>query len=262
MSELATMGISKGLGGLGGGVSNMYDQAGVRRSANARIKGAQQLQSEIAANEQLRTGQANQAYAPLLEGFSGNLSDLSEMIKGTDLGSYLPEEQGDFSFDRDAEIAGYKQRNQDDLQAIIDRSLGGIKAEGAASGSLFSGATGRNIARSAADIGAQANKEAEQFAQNAEPNKYQKFIDKWANQMQLANAKVNAAQSNIQNRSNLFNTQSNLFGAQRSEVTGIQNASDTARFGSRAEEEAARAEKAGTSSGGSAFFQGFAKGLM
>ena len=223
-----------------------------------RIK---KLREEILRNALEREGQATGAYAPLLEGFEGNASEYYRMLEDTDLTDYLQEAPEDFQFDKEQAIADYRTRNQGALDEMIKRSIGDIEGEGAASGSLFSGATGKSIARSTADITANALKEGEDYALREEQNQYQKYMDKFNQATQLANQRMSAIQGNLANRGTLFGTQSNIFGNMRGEVTGIQTASDEARFGTMADEGAARAAKAGTTRGRESFFQGFGAGL-
>lgn len=249
------------LGGVGGGVSNYFSQGADRKKYKQQIKSNQQLQAEIADLARMREQQSEEAYGGLLQGYPQNAQDYFNALANEDAMQYVQEMPGEFEYDKEGAIDEYKARNQGALDEMIKRSLGDIEAEGAASGSLYSGATGKSIARSTADITANALKEAENYAQNEEQNKYQRYVDRFNQARDIAQQKLGASQTNLGNKGNIFSAQSGIFGNLRGEVTGIQGAADTARMQSRADEEAARVAKAGTTRGAASFFQGFGAGL-
>lgn len=249
------------IGGIGGGISNYYGQKAKRKELDALIKGLQGLQGDVGAQTQAGIAESQHAYSPYTQGMQGTYADLMNTIGSTDYASMMPEEQAQFDFNKEQAISDYKERNQADIDAEIQRALGGSLQGGAVGGSLFSGATGKDIARSTADITGKYNMQAEQYAQQEEQNKYKKLIDKWQNDLALAQAKVNASQANIQNKQGLFNTQSNMFSNQRNEQTNLQTSGNQTLNDLKAQEIAAQASRKGTTSGIGSFLQGFGIGL-
>lgn len=253
---------SGGIGAVGGGISNYYGQKAERRKYNELIKGLQELQGDVSGQTQAQVAESQRAYSPYTQGMQGTYADLLQTIGDTDYESMMPEEQAQFEFDKAAEIGAYKNRNQDAINAELERALGGSLQSGATGGSLFSGATGKDIARNTADITGKYNMQAEEYAQQEEQNKYQKLIDKWKNDLALAQAKVNASQANIANKQNLFETQSNLFSNQRAEQSNIQSQGTQTLNDLKAQQITAQANKKGTTSGVGSFLQGMGNGLI
>lgn len=253
--------VSGGIGAVTGGLSNYYGQKAERRKYDELIKGLQELQGDVSGQTQAQVAESKGAYSPYTNGMQGTYADLLQAIGNTDYESMMPEKQAQFEFDKAAEIGAYKNRNQDAINAEIERALGGSLQSGAAGGSLFSGATGKDIARNAADITGKYNMQAEQYAQQEEQNKYQKLIDKWQNDLSLAQAKVNASQANIANKQNLFGTQSNLFSSQRAEQSNIQNQGAQTLNDLKAQQITAKANRRGTTSGVGSFLQGMGMGI-
>lgn len=247
----------KGIGGIAGGFGNMYGQSAKRKELAALNAGLEALQGTVGQQTAQQLAQTQAAYAPYTQGLQGQYSDLMNTINAIDYESLYPSAPAEFSYDKTAAIDAYKQRNQDAINAEIERALGDVNQGGAVSGSLFSGATGKNIARSAADITGKYNMQAEQMAQQEEQNKYQQAMNRWQQIMDIANAKVNAKQSQLSNKQNLFGTTSNLFSQGQQQQSNIQTSGNQTLNELQAQRVAAQAAKKGTTSGAGAFLQGF-----
>lgn len=251
----------KAVGAPFGGFANMYGQGAKRKELNAIISGLEGLQGDVSQQTAQQLAQNQAAFAPYMQGLQGQYSDLMNTVNSIDYNSLYPSSPAQFEFDKGVTIDAYKERNNEAIQAEIDRALGGVKQTGAASGSLFSGATGKALARSAADIQGRYNQQAEQFAQQEEQNKYQQAMNRWNQDLQLAQAKMGAQQSALQNKQSLFNTTSNLFSQGQQQQSNIQTSGNQTLNDLRAQQIAAQGAKKGTTSGAGAFLQGFASSL-
>lgn len=249
--------VGKGVGGIAGGFGNMSAQEARRKELEALNQGLGPLQTDVIGQTAQQLAQSQAAYAPYTQGLQGQYSDLMNEINSIDYNSMYPSGPAEFNFDTEGAIAGYKKRNTDAINAEIERALGSAEQTGATVGSLFSGATGKNISRSTADITGRYNKEAEQYAQQQEQNKYQQAMQRWNQLMQIAQAKVGAQQSALQSKQNMFNTTSNLFSQGQQQQSNIQTSGNEQLNDLKAQQIAAQAAKKGTTSGAGAFLQGF-----
>jgi len=221
-AELIQKGAS-GVVGAGAGAYGGYQaNKASKRELSAQIEENANLQNLINnIKNQTLTG-AQTAYAPALQGYEGNLQDYLAKLQNTDYSKYDLAQPEDFSFDM---TAATQAEMNPELQAIIDRSVQGINQEGASSGSLFSGATGKNIARSTADITAKEWDAARTRAQTEQTNKYSQYTDKWNRQKDIASANKGNAVSQLANQGAGVGIQQSAWDKQRGEITG---ATDTA----------------------------------
>ena len=139
--------------------------------------------------------------------------------------------------------------------------MGSIENSAANAGGLFSGGTGKAIARSTADIQANAYNDASQTAERVGQNKYQQFQDRFNNLLTANNANkanmmsgINAQTSAVGMQGNQFNTQQDLLNQIRSGL----DASKVQNIGNRA---TTQSNLAGAPGGFGAFMQGAAGGL-
>lgn len=245
-------------GAVGGGVSNYFAQGDKRKALNSQIKGSKALQKDVRNLEARRTGEVNQAYAPQLEGFDDFTQQYFANLSDADLEQYALENPDEFQFDMEQATQAEMNPN---LQAVIDRELGNVKSNAVASGSLFSGATGKDIARSTADIQAKEWDSARQRAGQQQGQKYQQFTDRWAMNKDVVNQNRQNKLDELGLQGQRYGLQSNAFGNARGEITGTQQMADEAWLGSQADIKSAQAEKAGTSRGWRSVVQGAGSGL-
>lgn len=239
--------------GIGGGLSAGSEADRKRKYYDQFLSGIGELEGEIGQNAQNRITGVQEVYRPMLEGFEGNAQDYFDTLKNTDYSQFNIDPQGEFSFDMQQAI----QENMNPaIQSIIDRSTGEVMQSAANRGGLFSGATAKGIARSTADIQAQEYDKARGAAQQDRQNKYQQFTDFFDNALRTAEFNRSNLNQTIQNKGNLFGAQSQVFGQQRGEVTGIQDAADTARFDLKGQGIEAKANRDSTSGYWEAFGSG------
>jgi hypothetical protein len=248
------------LGGsaVGGAISGYFDEANKRKQYKKQIEEQKKLQALIAQKEAQRVGEAESAYSPYLTGMDQAVQDYYSSLSNADLSQYGLAQPEEFTFDM--EQATQAEMNPD-MQAIIDAELGGVKQGAVAGGSLYSGATGKDIARSTADITAKEWDAARTRAQAQQAQNYQRYMDKWNIGKDIASTNRQNAVDQIGLQGQRVASQQGAFGNMRGEVTGIQGTADAALFGSKSEEGAARAAKAGTSRGWRSALSGAIKGL-
>lgn len=210
--------------GVVGGAAGAYGGYQANKASKATLK------EQIAQNQALQdminrikgetvTG-ATAAYEPALQGYEGNLQDYLAKLQSTDYSKYDLTQPDEFAFDLNA--ATQAEMNPE-LQAIIDRSVQGAQQEAAAGGSLYSGATGKNIARTTADITAKEWDAARTRAQTEQANKYQQYLDKWNRQKDIATANKGNVTSQLAGEGAAVGIQQSAFEKQRGEITGAQN---------------------------------------
>jgi hypothetical protein len=170
------------LSGVGGGVSAVSETNRNKKMYKELVKGADVLQSKVDSSEQEQLAKLQEAYGPLLEGAPENIKDYYSKMTNLDLSQFNVTAPEDFQFDLEAETQ--KQLNPE-LDAIIGRATGAVQQSAANRGSLFSGAAGKAIGRSTADIQAKEWDTASQRAQTQQQQAYQRYTDKFNNLLKV-----------------------------------------------------------------------------
>jgi len=187
----------------------------------------------------------------------GNFQDLMNTMQNADFSQYDVQAPQGFEYDQVAETQKYLNPM---LQSIVDRASGQVEASAANKSGLFSGAAGKAIASSTADIQANAYNDASQTAERVGQNKYQQYQDNFSNLLRAGDVNrsnmmqgINMQQGAVGMQGNQFNTQQGLMNQIRSglDQSKVQN------IGQRAE---TNANLAGAPGGFSAFMQGMAGG--
>lgn len=238
--------ISKGVGAVVGAVSGGYgayvSNKGTKRELDRRDAESIKIQQLITDMQNGTISDADAAYSAQTQGFGDNFQNYLSQLNNSDYSQFDLQPQEPFTFDM-------KQAIQDemnpDLQAIIDRSVQGDLAEGAAGASLYSGSTGKNIARSTADIQAKEHDAAAARAQNDRTSKYSEYTDKW-NQMKDVNAsKMAGFNAGLVNKGTAVGMQQKAFNNQRNEVTDANNTANQNMLQSKQQQGLDAAQRAG-----------------
>jgi hypothetical protein len=246
-------------GGIGGGIAAGMQADNNRKYYDQLMQQIQGLQGKVQDTTNQRIGESQEAYAPLLQSFAGNAQDYYNALGNADFSQFnAPTELGQFEFD--TQKATQEALNPM-LQSIIDRSSGAVMQNASMGSGIHSGSALKGVARATADIQANEYGRAQNQANQQRANKYQEFMDRH-------NAVLQANQMNSQNLSNtlgakgtLFNSQAGMFGNQRNEQMGYQNAGDSAQFNLMQQNAQAQAQRQAQPSFWSAFGQGALSGL-
>ena len=215
-----------GLGGVAGAYGGYQANKNAKRTNNAIMNNAVQMQGDINATGTERLKTLGEQYAPLVgNDFAGDTQKYYNALDNADFSQFNLQDPGQFEFDQQAETQ--RQLNPE-LQAIIDRSTGEVTNSAANAGKLFSGAAGKNIARSTADIQAKEWGEASNRAQQQYQNKYGQWKDKFDQARLIAESGKNNLQAGLNTQGAKFGIQSNAFGQKIGAEQGVQNAMDTA----------------------------------
>lgn len=253
--QLGAMGIDKGISGLAGAGAGYLRGKANTRALKSGIKSEQAMLDEILGTGKARLGEYQQAYGGALENMPQATQDYFAMLEGYDPSKYdikAPKEE--FAYDMNAKT---KEFLNPEIDAILGKANQAIEGSAANKGSLFSGATGRAIAGSTADITAKEYGRAQNVAQQDKQSAYQQYADKFSRELQALQNNAGNAQRGMQAKQDGFYTRSQLFGGQQD----IQNATDTARLQSQGRLGELRAQKAGQNTGFGALAEGFLSGL-
>lgn len=229
-----------------------------RRGYNKLISEMGGLQDFIRSQSALRERQSAAAYDPFLANFGENAQDYYDALGNMDLSQYDVTTPGAFEFDMDAAI---EASMNPEIEAIINRGTGAVESSAASRGALRSGATQKQVARSAADITAQEYDKAADRAQQQYQNKYQAFVDAWNQELQAKQFNRQGYLEEINAKGKLYSAQSDMFGRSRDEITGIQSSADQGILQTKAEIAQAEAGKAGMQSDTAATIGGAGQGF-
>lgn len=243
---------------VGGAIGNYFEEGAKRKQYNKLISEQKKLQEAIAQKEAQRTGEAQSAYSPFTSGMDQAVADYYDSLSNADLSQYALNAPDEFSYDMTAATQAEMNPN---LQAIIDAELGNIKQGAAVGGSLYSGQTGKDIARSTADITAKEWGSARERAANQQQHNYQRYMDKWNIGKDIASENRENAIQEIGLQGHRVESQQLALQNMRNEITGTQENADQAMFGSKSDIASARAAKAGTTRGWRSALSGAGKGL-
>jgi len=212
----AVMAGQAGLGAITGGYGAYESNKGTRAELKQRGAESEKIQQLIKDMQSGTIRDAGTAYSTQTQGFDDNFQNLLSQLQNSDYSKFDLQPTEDFQFDMN-------QATQDemnpDLQAIIDRSVQGNIAEGASGGSLYSGSTGKNIARGTADIQAREWDAARGRAEQAKQGKYSEFTDKWNRGKDIMDSKRQNYNSGLTNLGSAVGLQQDAFTKQRNEVT-------------------------------------------
>lgn len=247
-----------GVGAVSGAYGGYTSNVNTKKQQAAQIEENEKLQKLINNIKQGTITSADEAYASTLEGYDQNMKDYLDRLKKADYGQFDLTQPEEFTFDM---TAATQAEMNPDLQAIIDRSIQGIQQEGAAGGSLFSGATGKNIARSTADITAKEWDAARLRAQTEQQNKYQQYLDKWNRLKDINALKEKHFQTGIENEGKVVGVQQQAFDKKRQEVTGATDTANKDTVTVAQNTGATKAAQAGMPSNIQAMIQGAMGGL-
>ena len=245
-------------GTITGAISGYSANKAKRRGYNKLIDEMQDMQGEIGAKSTGRQNQVTQAYNPFLQSFGENAGTYFDELGNADFSQYDVTAPGAFEFDMQAAI---EQAMNPEIQAILDRGTGQVESSAASRGTLRSGATQKQVARSAADITAKEYDAAAQRAQQERNSKYQQFVDAWANELKAQEFNRGNYVSGLEAKGKLFDAQSGMFGKQQEELGNIRSAEDAAWAQTRGEIAQARAGKAGMQSNTAAAISGAGQGF-
>lgn len=240
-------------GGIGGAVSSYSQNAAQRKAYKQYIKDQEALNQQTAALAAQRMGEVGGQYGMFTRGMGDTVSKYYDMLGNTDYTKFNVNAPDEFSFDYQGEVQ--RQLNPQ-LQAIIDRSNDAVQQSAASAGTLFSGSTGKSIARSTADIQAKEWDNAAQRAMQQQQSKYQQYIDKFNSAMKVNEFNRGNIQSNVQSMGQLYNAQTGMYGEQLNRQNQIQDSADTASLQGQQAINQARMEKSKLGSGWAAALSG------
>ena len=207
--------IGGGVGAIAGGVGAYLAAQNARKLAREQAAAEQKLQGDITTAGTNNQTAIDAAYGAETAGFGQNMQDYLKNSKGADFSQFNLQAPQDFSFDMNA--ATQAEMNPQ-LQAIIDRSVQGKMAEGAAGGSLFSGNTGKDIAKVTEAETAKEWDAARGRAAQQQGQKYAEFTNKWNQSKDVADAGRANLQSGLNNQQAGVNTQATQFNNQQQQT--------------------------------------------
>jgi hypothetical protein len=252
------VGGASALGAIGGAYSGYQENKGNRRALSQLINDQEAMNQQIGILSADRIAQLGQQSAPLTAGMGDTISRYYGALGSSDYGKYDVSAPSEFSFD----LAGETQAQLNPaLEAIIARSNDAVQQSAANAGSLFSGATGKAIARSTADIQAKEWGAAAQRAQQQQQNKYQQYMDRFNNALKTTEFNRSNTSMNIGNLGKMFEAQTGAYGEQLNAQNQVQNAADTARLQGQQAINQANYERAKLPSGFAAGLSGGLSGL-
>lgn len=254
----AAAGGSMLLSGVAGGMAAGNEAKRAKKYYSDMGKNYKDLQGEVDTLGTTRMGEVDTAYDPYIKDFGANAQDYFSALKDTDYSKFDLTDPGEFDFDMQAEIQ--RQLNPQ-LDAMTGRAADEIQQSAANRGGLFSGATAKGIARSTQDIAAREWGNARDAAQTERTNKYQQWTDKFNQAAKIAEQNRSNMQAGLNNKGTLFSAQGDMFGAARTEKSGIQNATDTSKIQLRGQEMEANTNAASQPGYWSAFGSGALSGL-
>lgn len=256
---LITQGIAGLAGGIGGGLAAGNKAKSDKATLREYIKQQEQLQKEIGSTADLREQQATDAYAPQLEGYGENSQAYFDKLKNADFSKYDVSAPEDYKGQSIQELIAQNYNPQ--AQSMIDAEGNSVQGSAANAGNLFSGVTAGNIARATAQEQGNQYASARDAATQQYGQKYKEFTDKFANVLAANDVNKGNLSANLNAGGTLYNAQTDAFGNQRNEVTGVQQARDSAIMSSRGEQATAAAQKKGVGGYWSNFASGALSGL-
>ncbi|TRZ51950.1 MAG: hypothetical protein D4S01_03850 [Dehalococcoidia bacterium] len=216
-----------GVGALSGGAAGGMGASRRGTALDDLMSNLVGISGEIGERSSQRQAELNKTYGGLTEGYAGDFQDYQDALRNADFSQYDIEAPGEFEFDFQGEVDRLMNPMLDE---IINRSSGAVESSAANRGKLFSGATGKNIARNTADITAAEVGRAQGLATTREQNKYSQFIDGFnsllkANEFNRSNmtAGLDAQGDAVKLKGDAFNTQ-------QTGIQGIQAGEDQAYF--------------------------------
>lgn len=210
-------------GAVAGGYGEYQANKAKKKGYKEMIAGMEDLQSFIKTQSGQRERESKLAYDPFLQNFGENAKDYYDTLANLDLSQYDVGPRGKFDFNMQQAI---EESMNPEIEAIINRGTGAVESSAASRGTLRSGATQKQVARSTADITAQEYNKAADRAQQQYQNKYQNFVDNWNSELQGKQFNRQGALEGVNAKGKLYDTQSGMFGRSRDEMTGIQSAAD------------------------------------
>jgi hypothetical protein len=253
--QLGAMGIDKGVSGLAGAGAGYLRGKANMRGLKSGIKSEKEMMDQILGIGAERLGEYQDAYGGAIGDMPQSTEDYFASLDAYDPSKYdVQAPQEEFSYDMNAKT---KEFLNPEIDAILGKANQAIEGSAANRGSLFSGATGRAIAGSTADITAKEYGRAQNVAQQDKASSYQQYADKFSRELQALQNNAQNAQRGMQSKQAGFDTRSQLFGGQQD----IRNATDEARLASQGRLNELRASKAGTNTGFGAIAEGFLSAL-
>ena len=246
--------LGTGTGTIGGGLSSYYQN----QALNKYISGLSNMQTQANQMSADEIARINAAYDPLTRGYTQSYNDYLTNLANTDLTQYEVTAPEDFQYDLAAETQALLNP---ELNAIINRANQGVLASSANAGDLFSGAAGKAVARSTADITAQEYKTAQQAALTQQANKYQQYQDKFTNALKVAETNKNNLLGNLNLQGTGLNLQSQNFNTQQSALNNAYNTQNQNLMSILNAQNTAQAQQAGTPSVLGGVLQGALGGL-
>lgn len=248
------------LGGVAGGVSAGMEADKNRKYYNDLASRLQGLQGQVQGRVDQRVGESQKAYDPYLQNFEGNAQDYYSMLGNADFSKYNMPQGGAGDFEFDLQKATQENLNPM-LDSIIDRSTGAVMQNATMGSGIHGGGALKGVARATADIQANEFARAQNQANTQRANKYQEFMDRFNTSMQANQMNANNLQNTIGAKGTLYNSQANMFGNQRQEQTGYQNAGDQSYFQLEGQRQEAGAQAQSQPGFWGAFGQGALSGL-
>lgn len=239
MNPYAIIGSAAG-GAVAGGFNAAVDRGSNVRKLKRLGKGNKELQGSVEDIYGDTRSDVEIAYDNILQGYDprGYIDEL----QNTDYSQYRIQAPGEFQWD---DIAETQKRLNPELDEIINRQTQTLEGSAANRGQLFSGATGKKLARSAADITAREWGEAANRAQTARTNKYQEFIDRFDNIVKQNQFNMGLDRTRMADRGSAFDIQSSAEQRKRNELNTARDTRNQNMLQLQSEEAQIEAERQG-----------------
>jgi len=236
------------------GFGNVYGNRGKRRAYESVAKGSEELSGRVGEQGQAQIADLVAMYGPELAANPQLAAKYFGDVQNLDLSQYDVEGPGDFEFDYAAETEAQMNPYLND---IVAAATGDVEQSAANAGKLFSGAAGKEIARSTYDLRAKEYGNAANRAMQMGQQKYAQFNDKFRNVLSANEMNRNNQLQGIQATQGAYNLSSqgrDTVSTGKQNITTNMNAQQNQLL---ADAMAARAKKQATPGGFAAFAQGF-----
>lgn len=258
-AQAVKSGASAGVGTASGAASGYLDNKYNKKALTEFIRQQGGLQNDITQMGGVREGQTTQAYAPFTAGMADTTQDYFGALKGTDLTKFDVNAPGAYQGKSVNELTQEMMNPQIDV--MRKQAQGAVEGSAANAGKLFSGVTAGNIAERIAGVEADQYDKARTAAQQQDVVNRNDFQSQYNNLLKQQEFNKGNVTGNLDNMGTLYGAQTGAFGKQQEELTAIRAAQDQALLQSKAEEAAAKAQKAGTKSGFAAAVSGGLQGM-
>jgi hypothetical protein len=212
--------IGAGVAGMiGGGIAADSERESQIKKLKKLLDGNVALQKQVEEDYGVTMDEIDAAYADVLTGYDAK--GYIEGVKDRDYSQFDVTGPGEFDAEGKYDLNTMTQEMMNpELDAIIAREQQALEGSAANAGQLFSGATGKKLVRSSADITAKEWNAASQRAQTERGNKYQEFIDSFNNSLKVTDFNRGNFERTNADQDKVFNIQTGAWEKKRGETTG------------------------------------------